>query len=303
VWTAFGALAFLGDVVLHHTVEAVPWLEERPWLIGGSVLVLAGAFQFSDVKERCLSKCRLPGPYLLAHYRRGPAAGFRLGSGHGLFCVGCCWALMLVMFAAGVAVLWWMAALTAVMVYEKTGRHGAALTPVVGVAMTPRAQAEPGINKWLSSVLPLPDQVGCTVTFRDAATAGMSTREVTLHQLGLQAADIIAILQDGNQQAMSELDDRVVRHAVLNFGPRPDVVPSIACRHLMFCSLSIWLICSAVIGLHLWGVSCGVGQPGRRISSPPSRPAVISIQPSAQSGRLPLATGIDLARTCPLRSA
>ena len=135
VWTAFGAFAFFGDVVLHRTVDAVPWLEERPWLIGGSVLVLAGAFQFSDLKERCLSKCRLPGPYLLAHYRRGPAAGFRLGSGHGLFCVGCCWALMLVMFAAGVAVLWWMAALTAVMVYEKTGRHGAALTPVVGVAL------------------------------------------------------------------------------------------------------------------------------------------------------------------------
>ena len=51
----------------------------------------------------------------------------------------------------------------------------------------------------------------------------MATREVTLHQLGLQAADIVAIVQDGNQQAMAELDDRVVRHAVLNFGPRPDV--------------------------------------------------------------------------------
>lgn len=135
VWTGFGALAFVGDVVLHRGVDAVPWIAERPWLIGGSVLVLAGAFQFSELKERCLSKCRMPGPYLLARYRRGPAAAFRLGFGHGLFCLGCCWALMLVMFAAGVAVLWWMAALTAVMVYEKTGRHGAALTPVVGVGL------------------------------------------------------------------------------------------------------------------------------------------------------------------------
>ena len=75
------------------------------------------------------------GPYLLAHYRRGAAAGFRLGSGHGLYCLGCCWALMLVMFAAGVAVLWWMAALTAVMVYEKTGRLGPRLTPVVGLGL------------------------------------------------------------------------------------------------------------------------------------------------------------------------
>jgi predicted metal-binding membrane protein len=132
VWTAFGALAFLGDGVVHRVVHAVPPLAERPWLIAGSTLAVAGAFQFSGLKERCLSKCRQPGPYLLARYRRGPAAAFRLGLGHGLYCLGCCWALMLVMFAAGVAVLWWMAALTAVMVYEKTARHGPALTPIVG---------------------------------------------------------------------------------------------------------------------------------------------------------------------------
>jgi predicted metal-binding membrane protein len=135
VWTGFGAIAFMGDFGLHHTVDAVPWLEERPWLVGGSVLALAGAFQFSDLKDKCLSKCRMPGPYLLSHYRRGLRGAFELGSGHGLFCLGCCWALMLVMFAAGVAVLWWMAALTAVMVYEKTGRYGRTLTPVVGVAL------------------------------------------------------------------------------------------------------------------------------------------------------------------------
>ena len=135
VWTGFGALAFLGDVAVHRTVDAVPWLSARPWLITGSVLALAGAFQFSDLKDRCLSKCRAPAPYLLGHYRRGSTAAFRLGSGHGLYCLGCCWALMLVMFAAGVAMLSWMAVLTAVMVYEKTGRHGAALTPMVGVVL------------------------------------------------------------------------------------------------------------------------------------------------------------------------
>ena len=95
VWTGFGALALLGDSALHHTVDAIPWLSERPWFVAGGVLALAGAFQFSDLKDQCLSKCRQPGPYLLAHYRRGPEAGFRLGFGHGLFCLGCCWALML----------------------------------------------------------------------------------------------------------------------------------------------------------------------------------------------------------------
>jgi predicted metal-binding membrane protein len=135
VWAGFGAAALLGDDVVHRAVDALPWLSERPWLVAGGVLALAGAFQFSDLKDQCLSKCRQPGPYLFAHYRRGPKAGFQLGLGHGLFCLGCCWALMLVMFAAGVAVLWWMAALTVVMLYEKTGRHGRAVTPIVGVVL------------------------------------------------------------------------------------------------------------------------------------------------------------------------
>jgi predicted metal-binding membrane protein len=124
VWTAFGALAFVGDVGLHKFVHAWPWLAAHPQLIAGSVLALAGAFQFSELKERCLTECRHPGPFLVQHYQRGAAAAFRLGRIHGLFCVGCCWALMLVGFAAGVANLWWMAALTALMVFEKTGRGG-----------------------------------------------------------------------------------------------------------------------------------------------------------------------------------
>jgi predicted metal-binding membrane protein len=135
VWTAFGAQAFLGDVGIHTMVDSIPWLHAHEWVIAGGVLAMAGLFQFSDLKEQCLSKCRQPGPYLMSHYRRGPGGALKLGMGHGLYCLGCCWALMLVMFAAGVAMLWWMAALTAVMVYEKTGRHGEAVTPVVGVTL------------------------------------------------------------------------------------------------------------------------------------------------------------------------
>jgi predicted metal-binding membrane protein len=124
VWTGFGAAAFLGDLGIHHLVDRWGWLATRPGVIGGSVLLLAGAFQFSGLKDRCLRVCRHPGGYLLQHYRRGTGQAFRIGAGHGLFCVGCCWALMLVAFAAGVANLWWMAALTAVMVFEKTGKEG-----------------------------------------------------------------------------------------------------------------------------------------------------------------------------------
>jgi predicted metal-binding membrane protein len=151
VWTGFGAVAFLGDVGIHHTVDSVAWLAAHEWIIGGTTLAFAGAFQFSDLKDRCLSKCRHPAPYLLGHYRRGEGGAFRLGFGHGVFCLGCCWALMLVMFAAGVAMLWWMAALTVVMVYEKTGRYGRQVTPLVGVALLALAAVAYAHPPWFPS--------------------------------------------------------------------------------------------------------------------------------------------------------
>jgi predicted metal-binding membrane protein len=124
VWTGFGAAAFLGDVGIHRGVHAWPWLAMHSWLIPGLTLAGAGTFQFSSLKERCLSVCRHPAAVLLRHYRRGAAAAVRLGLRHGLFCLGCCWALMLVAFAAGVSNLVWMAAFTAIMVFEKTGPGG-----------------------------------------------------------------------------------------------------------------------------------------------------------------------------------
>jgi predicted metal-binding membrane protein len=136
IWTVFGAAAFVGDYVLHQIVDATPWLEARPWLIAGTVLAAAGAFQFSPMKERCLEECRHPGAYLLRFYRGGGTTGaYRLGRGHGLFCVGCCWALMLVGFAAGVANLWWMVTLTALMYFEKVRPGGARSTSLTGVAI------------------------------------------------------------------------------------------------------------------------------------------------------------------------
>jgi predicted metal-binding membrane protein len=135
VWSAFGLVAFAADAGLHAAVDASPWLERHDWWIGGSVLALAGAFQFTSLKDACLDNCRHPGQFLMRHYERGAAGGLRLGARHGLFCVGCCWALMLVMFAAGVASLLWMALLTAVMVHEKTRPLGARAVPVTGVAL------------------------------------------------------------------------------------------------------------------------------------------------------------------------
>jgi predicted metal-binding membrane protein len=135
VWTIFGALAFAGDAGLHALVHASPWLEEREWAIAPAVLLLAGGFQFTSLKDACLRSCRHPASFIHRHYQRGSAAAFKLGARHGAFCVGCCWALMLVMFALGVASLIWMALLTALMVHEKTRPTGARTVPLTGITL------------------------------------------------------------------------------------------------------------------------------------------------------------------------
>jgi predicted metal-binding membrane protein len=135
VWSAFGALAFVGDAGIHASVNASPWLNANSWLIAPSTLMLAGAFQFTPLKDACLRACRHPASFLQRHYGRGPRAGLELGLRHGLFCAGCCWALMLVMFAVGAGNLVWMAALTALMVHEKTQPSGARTVPVTGAVL------------------------------------------------------------------------------------------------------------------------------------------------------------------------
>lgn len=154
VWSAFGAIAFAGDVILHRGVEEWPWLEARPWLIGGAALVLVGAFQFSGLKDRCLKACRHPGAYLLRHYRRGIGAAFSIGTGHGLFCLGCCWALMLVSFTVGVASLPWMAVLTAVMVFEKTGRGGERGVVPIGIGFLVLGALVMAHPDWIPAMFP-----------------------------------------------------------------------------------------------------------------------------------------------------
>jgi len=135
VWTAFGALAFVFDVGLHAAVDASPWLESHDWILAVGVFAAAGAFQFSSLKYACLDKCRHPAQFMLRFYERGAGGGLRLGARHGLFCLGCCWALMLVMFSVGVASLLAMAALTALMVHEKTQPRGRRGVPVAGTAL------------------------------------------------------------------------------------------------------------------------------------------------------------------------
>lgn len=135
VWTAFGMAAFVGDAVLHRVLDSVPALATRPWLVAGAVVIAAGAFQLSGLKDACLRECRPPMAHLRRHYRRGSGAAFRLGAGQGLFCIGCCWALMLALFGLGMANVAWMAPLAALMVLEKVASWGDRLAVPSGAAL------------------------------------------------------------------------------------------------------------------------------------------------------------------------
>lgn len=98
-------------------------------------LVLAGLFQFSELKEYCLKACRYPLSFLHHHYQRGLRGAWNLGIHHGLYCLGCCWALMSVMLVLGVGHLAWMLLLTGIMTIEKAGSLGQVLVSFVGVVL------------------------------------------------------------------------------------------------------------------------------------------------------------------------
>jgi len=137
VWGAFGLLAHGLHSVLLSLVARVPTLAWHGWAIGAAVLALAGAFQFSRLKHQCLDKCRTPMSFVIEHWRGRAQArqAFALGAHHGLFCVGCCWALMLLMFALGTGSLGWMLLLAVVMAIEKNVAWGRRLSAPLGLAL------------------------------------------------------------------------------------------------------------------------------------------------------------------------
>ena len=135
IWTVFAIAALASDAGVHWLVDHVAALAERPWLVGGSILVLAGAFQFSSLKERCLDACREPLAFLWTHYIARTRSAWWLGLRHGIFCLGCCWALMLTMFAVGMGSLVWMTALAGVMLIEKTSHYGNRLARPIGIVL------------------------------------------------------------------------------------------------------------------------------------------------------------------------
>jgi len=135
VWAAIGLVplaAFVAFTRLADDATPSRWLS----LLAGAILVLAGAYQFSGWKRRCLDHCRSPFAFVAHHdFGGGMASALRAGIVHGAYCLGCCWALMLVLLVVGLMNLAWMAALFVLIYAEKTWRHGTMLARIAGTAL------------------------------------------------------------------------------------------------------------------------------------------------------------------------
>jgi predicted metal-binding membrane protein len=135
VWIAFSSGAALAQWALHRSAMLSPEMSAAtPWL-GGVVLVAAGVYQLTPLKRVCLDHCRSPLGFLMTHWRGGALGALQMGVRHGAYCVGCCWALMLVLFAVGVMNLLWVAALMLFVLMEKVGPGGIVVSRIAGVAM------------------------------------------------------------------------------------------------------------------------------------------------------------------------
>jgi predicted metal-binding membrane protein len=151
-WTAAGLLAYgLFELGRNLLGDELSWDGAGRWLAGGT-LVLAAAYELTPVKDVCLAKCRSPLGFLMGAWRDGSWGALSMGTRHGAWCVGCCWALMASLFALGVMSLAWMAFVAALIALEKTVPFGravtwvtAALLLVLGLALIAAPDAVPGL--------------------------------------------------------------------------------------------------------------------------------------------------------------
>ncbi|HXM01072.1 MAG TPA: DUF2182 domain-containing protein [Chthoniobacterales bacterium] len=111
VWTLFSLVAALAQWMLHGLTLLSPQMTTNTGIVGGTMFMAAGVFQFTPLKKTCLTHCRSPLAFLMTEWRDGHAGAFLMGWKHGLFCTVCCWLLMLLLFAVGVMNLLWIAVL------------------------------------------------------------------------------------------------------------------------------------------------------------------------------------------------
>jgi predicted metal-binding membrane protein len=133
-WSGFSLLATALQWLLDQAALLSPMLRLRSPAIGAMLLILTGFYQLSPWKETCLQHCRSPAQFLSSHWRQGPGGAFRMGVDHGLYCLGCCWVLMTLLFVGGVMNLWWIIGISLFVLAEKLMPWGERGGRLAGIA-------------------------------------------------------------------------------------------------------------------------------------------------------------------------
>ncbi|TMP98954.1 MAG: DUF2182 domain-containing protein, partial [Verrucomicrobia bacterium] len=133
VWAVFSALAAVAQWILHSTALLSPMMVSTSPILGGALLVAAGVFQWTPLKNACLTHCRSPLSFLMTGWREGKLGAFVMGLKHGAYCAGCCWFLMALLFVAGVMNIWWVAIIAVFVLLEKVVPRGLFVGKVTGV--------------------------------------------------------------------------------------------------------------------------------------------------------------------------
>jgi predicted metal-binding membrane protein len=134
-WGLFGVAATLADWGLEQAAVISPMTQRLSPTLGAAVIISAGVYQLTPFKNVCLTNCRSPFDFVLNHWRDGAAGAARMGFEHGLYCRGCCWLLMALLFAAGTMSLLWKAAISGFVLVEKLFPAGQWIARVSGVLM------------------------------------------------------------------------------------------------------------------------------------------------------------------------
>ena len=135
-WVGFALAATLGQWLMEGTLLS-PALASASRIFSGAVLIVAGLYQWTPLKDACLSQCQTPIVFLQRHggFRRDPAGAVGLGLRHGLYCIGCCWALMTLLFVGGIMNVLWIAAIAIFVLAEKVFFPGRLLSRIAGTLL------------------------------------------------------------------------------------------------------------------------------------------------------------------------
>lgn len=135
IWSAFALVATLAQWGLHSASLLSPVMASTSPILGGTLLLAAGAFQWSRLKYACLTHCRTPLGFIMSEWREGTKGAMVMGLRHGAYCLGCCWVLMALLFVLGVMNLLWIAALAGFVLMEKVAPGGFWIGRVTGVLL------------------------------------------------------------------------------------------------------------------------------------------------------------------------